>query len=285
MIKLCAFSDEAASSLDGQIAALKRNGINLIELRGVDGVSVANFDFENSERIKKELYKNGIKVWSLGSPYGKVSLSDGFSEEALFTQLRHLCELCGVFECDKIRVFSFYNALDKKEKVFDLLNRSVEIAAGYGVTLYHESEKDIYGEKFEQVLEIYENVPGIKLVYDPANFLQAGQSADQTLGALFGKTSYFHIKDVISSTQQLVPAGHGDGHISDIIKMIDFDTTFTVEPHLAVFEGYAQIDGREMKNKYTYKSNDEAFDAAVAAIKLLLVQNGYTYENGGYIKR
>ena len=285
MIKLCAFSDEASPSLSGQINALERNGINYTELRGVDGVNVADLTLLQAKEIRKTLSENGISVWSLGSPYGKVSIADGFSEEALFSQLRHLCELCGIFECDKIRVFSFYNASDKKEKVFDLLNRSVKIAKEYGVYLYHENEKDIYGEKSEQVLKLKDNVTGLRFVYDPANFLQAGQSAEQTLDALFGITSYFHIKDVISETQQLVPAGHGDAHISDIIKMIDFDTTFTVEPHLAVFEGYAQIDGREMKNKYTYKNNDEAFDAAVSALKKLLYENGYEYKNGGYVKQ
>ena len=171
MIKLCAFSDEASPTLQGQIKALLRNEIYYTELRGVDGVNVADLRAEDAERIKKELHYNGIKVWSLGSPYGKVSLSDGFDEDALFTQLKHLCMLCGIFECDKIRVFSFYNAADKKEKVFDLLNRSVEIAGGCGVKLYHENEKDIYGEKSEQVSELYDNVPGLKFVYDPANFL------------------------------------------------------------------------------------------------------------------
>lgn len=285
MIKLCAFSDEASPSLSGQINALERNGINYTELRGVDGVNVAALTAENAKKINEKLKANGIKVWSLGSPYGKVSLSDGFSEDALFAQLRRLCELCGIFECDKIRVFSFYNAADKKEKVFDLLNRSVKIAKEYGVALYHENEKDIYGEKYGQVLEIKENVPGMKFVYDPANFLQAGQSAEQTLKALFGITSYFHIKDVISATQQLVPAGHGDGHIFDLIKKIDFDTMLTIEPHLAVFDGYSQIDNREMKNKYTYKNNDEAFDAAVSALKKLLTENGYEYTNGGYERK
>ena len=57
-----------------------------------------------------------------------------------------------------------------------------------------------------------------------------------------------------------------------------------MEPHLAVFEGYAQIDGREMKNKYAYKTNGEAFDAAVSALKKLLYENGYEYKNGGYTK-
>ncbi len=285
MIKLCAFSDEASSSLDGQIKALKRNGIFYTELRGVDGVNVSRLTAENAKEINKKLSDNGISVWSLGSPYGKVSLSDGFSEDDLFKQLDHLCTLCGIFGCDKIRVFSFYNAGGKKEKVFDLLNRSVGAAAEYGVSLYHENEKDIYGEKYEQVLELKENVPGLKFVYDPANFLQAGQSADETLEKLFDITSYFHIKDVISETQQLVPAGHGDGHISDLIKKINSDTTLTVEPHLSVFAGYSEIDGREMKNKYTYKNSNEAFDAAVFSLKNLLADNGYEYENGGYIKR
>lgn len=285
MIKLCAFSDEASPSLDGQIKALKKNKIYYTELRGVDGVNVSSLTNEKAQEINAILKANGIKVWSLGSPYGKVSLSDGFDENALFSQLRHLCELCGVFDCDKIRVFSFYNAQDKKEKVFGLLNRSVRIAREYKVKLYHENEKDIYGEKCEQVLELKENVKGLKFVYDPANFLQAGQSADETINALFGITSYFHIKDVIADTQQLVPAGHGDGHISDLINKIDFDTTLTIEPHLAVFDGYAAIDGREMKNKYSYKSNTEAFDAAVSALKELLSVNGYEYKNGGYVKK
>ena len=284
MIKLCAFSDEASPSLDGPIKALLRNEIYYTELRGVNGVNVADLTDEKASEIQKKLTENGISVWSLGSPYGKVSLSDGFSTEKLFCQLDRLCRLCKIFNCDKIRVFSFYNAADKKEKVFDLLKKSAEAAAKYGVTLYHENEKDIYGEKAAQVLELKENVPGLKFVYDPSNFLQAEQRADETLQKIYPIASYFHIKDLISSTGELVTAGHGDGKIAEILKKIDFDTTLTVEPHLAVFSGYAEIDGREMKNKYKYKSNDEAFDAAVAALKKLLAGCGYKYENGGYVK-
>ena len=65
---------------------------------------------------------------------------------------------------------------------------------------------------------------------------------------------------------------------------IDFDTTLTVEPHLAVFKGYDKIDGREMKNKYKFTSNDEAFDAAAEALKKLLLENGYICRDGCYVK-
>ena len=34
-MKLCAFADEASEKLGGQIDALRRNGISLLEIRGV----------------------------------------------------------------------------------------------------------------------------------------------------------------------------------------------------------------------------------------------------------
>ena len=37
MIRISAFADEASPTLDGQIAALKRNGLSLIEFRGLEG--------------------------------------------------------------------------------------------------------------------------------------------------------------------------------------------------------------------------------------------------------
>ena len=62
MIKLCAFSDEASASLDGQIKALKRNGINYTELRSVDGVNVASITEESAKKIKKELEKIYFRI-------------------------------------------------------------------------------------------------------------------------------------------------------------------------------------------------------------------------------
>ena len=62
------------------------------------------------------------------------------------------------------------------------------------------------------------------------------------------------------------------------------DKVLTLEPHLAVFEGYAQIDNSEMKNKFAYASNGEAFDAAVKALKNILIEQGYQEKNGGFEK-
>ncbi len=38
--RFAAFADEAANDLNGQIAAMQENGIELLEIRGVDGQNI-----------------------------------------------------------------------------------------------------------------------------------------------------------------------------------------------------------------------------------------------------
>lgn len=284
MIRLCAFSDEANPTLQGQIEAMQRNGIALTELRSVSGKNVKDLTLEEAAQIRSELDTAGIAVWSIGSPLGKVDITVDIDE--YLKVVAHVCELANVLGAKRIRMFSFFNAYDQPEKVYEYLGRMVEVANKYGVMMCHENEKDIYGDTLERVLLIMQNVQGLYYVYDPANFLQVEQPAAQTLKALHDKTEYFHIKDVIAATGQIVPAGHGDGMIDTLVSMIDpeKDTVLTLEPHLRVFAGYAQIDNQEMKNKYTFANNDEAFDAAANAIKEILTKNGYVYTKGGYEK-
>ena len=282
MIKLSAFADEASVELDGQIAALKRNGIHYIELRGLDGKNISKLTVEEAEEYAKRLSDAGIKVWALGSPIGKIKL-DGDMDEHM-EKLRHTCKLARIFGTDKIRMFSFYEAYGDEEKVYALLRQMIEIANGEGVALYHENEKAIFGDTAERVLKIMENVKGLYYVYDPANFLEVGEDADMTLDALHSTTDYFHIKDVIAETKELVPAGYGDGKIGELVARIKDDKVLTIEPHLKVFEGYSDFDATEMNNKFHFKSNGEAFDAAVAAIKKVLCEQGYKEIDGEFIK-
>ena len=191
MIRLSAFSDEAGNGLQEQIDALKRNGISLMEIRNVDGINVKKLTIEQAESIQVTLEANGISVWSVGSPMGKVKLTEDFVFEDYLEEVRHLCKLANVFKTNKIRMFSFLLAYDKSEDVFAYLNRMVEVAKEYGVELYHENEKKIYGDTMERVLELMERVKGLKFVYDPANYLQCGESSEKTLSTLHSKTDYF----------------------------------------------------------------------------------------------
>ena len=284
MIKLSAFADEADSLLEGQIEALKRNGIEYIELRGINGVNIAKISLEDARLYKKQLDENGIRVWSIGSPLGKVDIDCDFKEYK--DTVAHVCRLAQIFDTKRIRIFSFFNSADKEQEVCFRLCEMVKIAADFGVELCHENEKLIFGDTVERVLKLGEQVNGLKLVYDPANFIEVGEDPERALDSLHSLTDYFHIKDVIKESGELVPAGYGDGRIAELIARIppDREKVLTVEPHLAVFEGYSEIDKSEMKNKFSFESNNEAFDTAVSALKKLLSESGYIERNGGFYK-
>lgn len=282
MIKLSAFSDEAGSSLKEQISALKRNGISLMELRSIAGKNVAEFTEEEAKAYQKQLEENRISVWSIGSPLGKVDIDVDFSEYC--EKVRHVCKLANIFKAQRIRMFSFFNAYEKEEKVFAYLQEMVKIGKEYGVYMCHENEKDVFGDTAERVLKIMQNVDGLKYVYDPANYLQCGQSADETLATFHAKTDYFHIKEVIASTGELVPAGYGDGKIKELVAKIDSEKVLTLEPHLMEFDAYKSIDNTEMKHKFTFANEQEAFDAAVVALKNILKELNYKEEKGEFVK-
>lgn len=127
MIRLCAFSDEYGNKLEEQIEGLKLNNIHLIEIRNVDGKNVLNFTDEEAKYYYEELAKNDIRVWSIGSPLGKVDIDVAF-EEYKNTVLKRLCELANIFQTSRIRMFSFFKAYEKKDEVIKKLQEMVNFA-------------------------------------------------------------------------------------------------------------------------------------------------------------
>ena len=279
---LSAFADEAGDSLAEQIAALKENGIRYIEPRNIDKKGILTLTDGELAEVRRALDESGISVYSLGSPIGKSDIHDDFAK--VEDKLKHTCELAKTLSTDKIRMFSFHHATEERGEVLERLNKMVEIANAYGVGLYHENEKGIYGDIAERVQDIIDNVPGLYHVYDPANFLQVGEPADKTLDMFHARADYFHIKDVIAATGELVPAGYGDGKIDRLLSDIKEDKVLTVEPHLKIFDGYGQIDDTQMKHKFHFTDNNEAFDAAINALKALLGIAGYREEKGVFVK-
>ncbi|MBQ7356846.1 MAG: sugar phosphate isomerase/epimerase [Clostridia bacterium] len=282
MLKLCAFADEASTVFSEQLAALKKHSIPYIELRGLDGKNVSSLTPDEAREYKKQLDEAGIRVWSIGSPIGKMKLSDDF--DAHLEKLRATLEIAKIFDTHRIRMFSFYETEGRRDEVFANLRRMVKLADDYGVVLYHENEKDIYGDIADRVLDIRANVAGLRYIFDPANFLEVGQDIPDAQKKLINVTDYFHIKDVIKETRQLVPAGKGNGEIVKMLESIKIDTTLTIEPHLKVFKGYSETSDVTLNSAHVYETNSEAFDAAVAGIKDCLKKAGYVERDGGFVK-
>ncbi len=284
VIKLCAFADEASNALEEQIKVLKENNISLLELRNVDGQNIADISEEKAREIKTKLDENKIKVFSIGSPIGKIKIADDFTPH--LAKLEHILKLCKILDCKKIRIFSFFtDEYDiSRSEVISRLRTMVKLASKDNVDLYHENEKEIYADNIERVIDVLDNVSGLKSIFDPANYLQCGQDIDTAYEKLHARTDYFHIKDAVKLTGELVPSGYGDGKIEKLVSMIVSDKVLTIEPHLMVFDGYSNIDNTEMKTKFFFSTNRAAFDAACGALKSVLKKQGYAEINGKFVK-
>ena len=65
-MKIYAFADEASPSIDEQIAAMKRNGLNGLEIRGVDGENVSVISLNKAREVRRKLEEAGAS----GMPTG-----------------------------------------------------------------------------------------------------------------------------------------------------------------------------------------------------------------------
>ena len=288
---LSAFADEAGSSLDEQIAALKRNEIDFIEPRNINGKPILTLSDKEIADVKAALDKNGIKVNSLGSPIGKYPITEPFDKHLV--DFKRAIEICKALGTDKMRMFSFFtkqNELEKyRDEVISRLNVMSAIAEENGIMLCHENESEIYGQNPKEMLDIMTNVKGLYGIFDPANYRMNNCDVIEGINATLVNLAYLHIKDAIYESQIIVPAGDGEGKIAEVLDIVNKATDqvvyLTLEPHLFLFDAYKLIDNHELKGKYTFKNNSESFDFAANALKDLLLKNGYVKDgNGAWIK-
>ena len=271
-VSLCAFADEASASLDGQIAALKRNAVAFLEIRGVDGKNVSELSEKEIKEVAARLSDAGIRTFSIGSPIGKIRLDEDF--EAHLDTFKRLCEYSVILGATRMRIFSFYAAEGKKfdaDAVFTRLMRICD-AAPSELVLCHENEKSIFGDTPERCVEIFSALPRLKAVFDPANFVQCGVDTLKAWDTLHTFVDYIHIKDALLDGS-IVPAGNGEGNVSRIISsyLAQGGEFITCEPHLQSFSGLSDLEHGEKTNIADCSlSNDEAFDLGVSSTKAII---------------
>ena len=277
-MKIYAFADEASANIDEQIKAMKENKLDGLEIRNVDGVNISRITKEKAEEVRKKLDDAGLRVWTIGSPIGKIDIEkDDF---ALHTEkFKHTLELADILGAENIRLFSFFTPAENrgsyKDKVIERLGAFCGIAKGSGITLCHENEKGIYGDIPERCLEIHKALPEMKAIFDPANYVQCEVDTLKAWEMIKPYVKYLHIKDALADGN-VVPAGKGIGNVKFILDdyIRNGGDSVTVEPHLTVFDGLKALEKEDDKSVvgevYKYSSNTEAFSAAVSALRELI---------------
>lgn len=281
---LSGFSDEIDRDLSVQIKELQRNGIARMEMRFVNGKNSVDYSVDEMKEFKKQLDASGISVSAVGSPIGKIGITDPFGPHLEI--FKHTLELAHVLETRYIRMFSFYipegqNPENYRDEVLERWHAFTAEARNAGIVLAHENEKGIYGDTAERCAEIIEamNVDYVRAVFDPANFIQCDvETYPKAYRILKNHIAYMHIKDALADSGRVVPAGMGDGKLreilSDISQTVEGEMILSLEPHLGSFEGFAQLENA-IDFSQLEESGPGKFEAATIALRKILRELGH----------
>lgn len=222
-LPIAAITDEFSPDLSRAIPMLQEIGMTGAELRVVNGKNIMDLSRDELQRVKESLDKAGLRVISIASPLLKCVLPnspdvdsrfqhDIFASKHTFEDqprlADHAFELAKFFGAGIIRVFSYWRTV-QPEKCFDAIVKALselaEKAAGHNVVIGLENEHACnVGTAAESAkLLAAVNHPNLKLVWDPANALVAGEDPFPGGYRLLpkGRIAHVHAKDC-----------HMDGH-------------------------------------------------------------------------
>ena len=276
---LTGFADEIDPALSVQMDVLDRLDIHYIETRGIDGKNISDYTPAEAKTIHARLADRGFAVSALGSPIGKIGVTDPFAPH--LDNFRRLIDVAHELDTRYIRMFSFYTPQGEdpaayRDEVMQRLSAIVSANRGSGVTLLHENEKAIYGDTPERCLDILQTFDGeILCTYDPSNFVQCGVDNEKAYNLLAPYVRYLHVKDSVyvhnservdhgfeNVSDAHRPAGQGDGKVAWILSQLA----------QSGYEGFASIEPHLSNNPNVPGTGADKFAAAAAALRGLLAK-------------
>lgn len=275
MWTLSGFADEISPDLDEQLAVVTDLGLKYIEFRTAWDLNVLQLDDQQLRRAKNALDAAGVKVSSIGSPIGKIKITDDNGPH--LEHMQRALDVARFFEAPFIRIFSYFidendNPDDHRDEVITRMRDLVAVAEGSGITLIHENEKEIYGDIPRRCLDIVQSVdnPTLRLTWDNANFVQCGvKPYTEGYELLSPYVDYLQVKDARFADSVVVPAGEGEGEFRESMRAFaadGFEGFASLEPHLQIGHSLGGFSGPENWRR------------AHAAFVRVLQEEGIAYE-------
>lgn len=244
MIRLSAFADEISPVPTEQLDCLDQHGIRHIEFRSIHGTNVLDLSQAQHEEFRDLLRSRGFALSAIGSPIGKIQITDAF--EPHLERYERALELAEFYGTPRIRIFSYYLPKEEdpakfRDEVLRRMKAKARVAEQRGITLLLENERYIYGDTAARVLDVLDQVGSSALghAFDPANYVEVGQSIPEAWALLKSTTVHFHVKDYDPSLKKNVPTGQGAGQIPELIAdavASGYQGFCVLEPHLLVSE-------------------------------------------------
>jgi sugar phosphate isomerase/epimerase len=212
-IPIAAITDEFSASLPEAISVMKEIGMTAAELRTIGGKNLVDLSQDEIARARDQLEAAGLQVICIASPLLKCVLLGGpeldnrFQQDAFASRhtyadqgrlAERALELAGFFRAPIIRVFSYWRTLDPEKTYNDVaeaLSKLADLAVSAGVTIGLENEHACNAATAAEAAKILQAVhrPNLKLVWDPANALVAGEEPYPSGYRLLPKNRIAHV--------------------------------------------------------------------------------------------
>ncbi len=255
MWTLSGFSDEISDDFAEQCQVIRGLDVRYVEIRSAWGVNILDLDEDQLTTVQQLLDQHGLLVSSIGSPIGKIKITDDFAPH--LDRMRHAAVVANRLGAPYVRIFSFFIPAEDdpdqhRDEVLHRMRALARLAEEAGVILLHENEKEIYGDIPRRCLDIVTAVDSdhLRLAWDPANFVQVGvRPFTDGYTDLRPHLAYVQIKDAVADDGSVVVAGQGDGELVQTVRALradGFDGFFSLEPHLGNFSATGGFSGTEL---------------------------------------
>lgn len=187
------------------------------ELRVIDGKNILDLSNDELKRTKEALDQAGLSVVSIASPLLKCVLPGGPGTDSRFDHdifaskhtfedqprlTEHAFEVARFFNAPILRVFSYWRAVKPAlchEAIVEALSQLARLGEREGITIGLENEHACNIATAAETVRILDFIPNLhlKVVWDPANALVAGEDAYPGGYALLpkGRIAHVHAKD------------------------------------------------------------------------------------------
>ena len=141
---LCVFTDEISQDLEHALDVAAEYGVGAVELRGLWGRNIGALDDATAQRAIEIIRSRGLRVASLGSPFGKCDLpTDDMAEQMAL--LRRLADLAEIFDARIIRGFAFWRPEEVRKPV-----------GGSGAVNVHLRKPDLPKKFWDTALRLFQ---------------------------------------------------------------------------------------------------------------------------------
>lgn len=298
--KLSGFADEAADSIEEQIAVTKALGWRYIEARSIDGVNIHDLDEPAFKKVERALEASCVRVSCFGSTianWGTYLEEEDFG--ATLRRVRRAIERMKALDVHLIRIMSYAvitdgngNPLSDQRLSLRLerLGAICEEFAKHDIVPVHENCFNYGGMSLEHTLELLDALPNLRLVFDTGNpcltpdFSKPAPRPNQEVWplwqALKGSVVHLHIKDgwrdSITGEEHYVFPGQGPCRVEEILRdcaASGYGGYLSIEPHMAAVFHNASVKSSLEARRENYLEYGRRLEA-------MLIRLGFRIEDG-----